>query len=141
MADEALIETAAPAPGEKKGPRAVPFLVLLADLAVPGLGHVWLRRWGRGILFLVAVGGLALCGFLMRGQEFTAASGDSFGRLGFVADACSGVFYLLSKVFEAAGPNLSRAAGDYGTRFLAAAGIVNLIAALDAYAIAHGRRG
>lgn len=140
VADEPLNEVA-PTATPRKGTNALPLLVFLADLAVPGLGHFWLRRWERGILFFVAVGGLALCGFLMRGQEFTAASGDPFGRLGFVADACSGVFYLLARVFEAAGPNLSRAAGDYGTRFLASAGIVNLIAALDAYAIAHGRRG
>jgi hypothetical protein len=43
-------------------------------------------------------------------------------------------------VFERAGPDVSRAAGDYGTRFIAAAGIVNLIAIFDAYEIATGRK-
>ena len=100
----------------------------------------WLHRWGRGLAFFVAVGGLALTGYVMRGQVFTAVSDDPFGRLGFFADACSGVFYLLSRFLEASGPNLARAAGDYGTRFLASAGIVNLIGVLDAYAIACGRR-
>jgi predicted membrane channel-forming protein YqfA (hemolysin III family) len=123
-----------------KSLNAIPFLVALAGLAVPGLGHLWLHRWARGLIFLGAVGGLALAGYLMDGQLFTAASRDPFGRLGFLADACSGVFYLLPRFLEAAGPDLSRAAGDYGTRFLASAGIVNVIGVIDAYAIASGRR-
>jgi hypothetical protein len=125
----------------RKSLSAIPFLVALASLVVPGLGHVWVGRWGRGLAFFVAVGGLAITGYVMRGQVFTAVSNDPFGRLGFLADACSGVFYLLSRFVEAAGPNLSRAAGDYGTRFIASAGIVNLIGMLDAYGIACGRRG
>jgi Family of unknown function (DUF6677) len=137
---EEPVNEIAPAVSREKSLNAAPFLVALAGLVVPGLGHVWLHRSGRGLVFLVAVGGLSLTGYFMRGELFTVASSDPFGRLGFIADACSGVFYLLSRFLEAAGPNLSRAAGDYGTRFLASAGIVNLIGALDAYAIASGRR-
>ncbi|MGC2330060.1 MAG: DUF6677 family protein [Candidatus Acidiferrales bacterium] len=141
MAEEPVNETAPAAVTPRaKSLSAIPFLAALASLAVPGLGHVWLHRWGRGLAFFVAVGGLALTGYVMRGQVFTAVSDDPFGRLGFFADACSGVFYLLSRFLEASGPNLARAAGDYGTRFLASAGIVNLIGVLDAYAIACGRR-
>ncbi|HEX4076087.1 MAG TPA: DUF6677 family protein [Candidatus Acidoferrales bacterium] len=140
MTEEPVQETA-PAASHRKSLSAIPFLVALASLAVPGLGHVWLGRWVRGLVFFGAVGGLALTGYLMRGQVFTAVSSDPFGRLGFVADACSGVFYPLSRFLEAAGPDLSRAAGDYGTRFIASAGIVNLIGVLDAYGIACGRRG
>ena len=99
-----------------------------------------MHRWGRGLVFFAAVGGLALTGYVMRGQVFTAVSTDPFGRLGFIADACSGVFYPLSRFLEAAGPDLSRAGGDYGTRFIASAGIVNLIGMLDAYGIACKRR-
>jgi hypothetical protein len=76
----------------------------------------------------------------MRGNVFPPRSADPFGALGFWADAGSGIFYLLARVFERAGPDVSRAAGDYGTRFVAAAGIVNLIGAFDAYEIAAGRR-
>ncbi|HEX4002008.1 MAG TPA: DUF6677 family protein [Candidatus Acidoferrales bacterium] len=141
MAEEPVVQETAPATTRGKSLSAIPFLVALAELAVPGLGHAWMGRWARGLAFLVAVGGLAVIGYLMRGQVFTAVSDDPFGRLGFVADACSGVFYLLSRFLEAAGPDLSRAAGDYGTRFIASAGIVNLIGMLDAYGIACGRRG
>lgn len=107
---------------------------------IPGLGHLVLRRWGRALVFFIAVGGLAMTGYLMRGNVFPPHSDDPFGTLGFIADACSGVFYLLSRAVEAAGPNVSRAIGDYGTRFIAAAGIVNVLGICDAYEIALGRR-
>jgi hypothetical protein len=118
---------------------AAPFIAFAAWL-VPGLGHLLLRRWGRAITFFIAVGGLAITGYLLRGNVFPPRSGDPFGMLGFLADASSGVFYLLARFFESAGPDVSRAAGDYGTRFIAAAGVVNLISVCDAYEIASGRR-
>ncbi len=119
---------------------AVALLVAIAAWAVPGLGHLLLRRWGRAILIFLAVGGLAVAGYGMRGEVFGARSSDPFGALGFVADACSGVFYFLPRWLEASGADVSRAAGDYGTRFIAAAGVVNLLGVLDAYRIACGRK-
>jgi hypothetical protein len=123
-------------------PRTIPLVLpaVIAAWAVPGLGHLILRRPGRAILFFAAVGGLAISGYVMRGNVFPLHSNDPFGALGFLADAGSGVFYLLSRVFEAAGPDVSRAAGDYGTRFIAAAGIVNILSAFDVCEIASGRR-
>ncbi len=147
---EGTIELAAPhaataAPEEphaeaetKRNPFA--FLFAIAGWIVPGLGHLLQGRWGRACVFLVAVGGLALTGLVMRGNVFPPHSDDPFGTLGFLADAGSGVFYYLAHFIEAGGPDLSRAAGEYGTRMIAAAGIVNLLSALDAYEIASGRR-
>src|SRR5271156_4578879 len=119
---------------------AAALLVAMAAWAVPGLGHLLLRRWGRALFLFLAVGGLALAGCGMRGEVFGTRSSDPFGALGFVADACTGAFYFLPRLLETAGPDVSRAAGDYGTRFLAAAGVVNLLGVLDAYRIACGRK-
>jgi hypothetical protein len=107
---------------------------------VPGMGHLLLGRWGRALVFFGAVGGLVVTGYLLRGNVFPPHSGDPFGTLGFVADAGAGVFYYFSRFFEGAGPDVSRAAGDYGTRFIAAAGVVNVLAVLDVIEIATGRR-
>lgn len=122
----------------RANPLAMPMAI--AAWMVPGLGHLMLRRRGRAITFFAAVAGLAVTGYVMRGNVFPLRSNDPFGTLGFLADAGSGVFYLFSRVFEAAGPDVSRAAGDYGTRFIAAAGVVNILSAIDAYEIASGRR-
>lgn len=116
-------------------------LIALAAWIVPGLGHLCLRRWGRALAFFTAVSGLAVVGHLMRGEFYTPQSSDAFGTLGFLADAGSGVFYFLPRLFASAAPDISHAAGSYGTRFIAAAGIVNLLSVLDAFAIARGRRG
>jgi hypothetical protein len=121
-------------------PAAFAPFVALSGWVVPGLGHALLRKWGRALAFLIASGGLALAGYAMRGNIFPAHSADAFGRLGFLADAGAGVFYLLSRFLEARGPDVSRAIGDYGTRFIASAGIVNLLGVFDAYEIAAGRR-
>jgi Family of unknown function (DUF6677) len=115
-------------------------IILLAAWAVPGLGHVLLRRWARAAGFFIAVGGLAITGYLMRGEVFGPHAHESFGTLGFLADAAAGVFYFLAHAIETAGPDISRATGNYGTRFVAAAGLVNLIGAIDAVETALGRR-
>jgi Family of unknown function (DUF6677) len=115
-------------------------IVLVAAWAVPGLGHALLRRWTRAVGFFLAVGGLAITGYLMRGEVFGPRSHESFGTLGFLADVAAGAFYFLAHVIEAAGPDISRATGNYGTRFIAAAGLVNLIGVIDAVELALGRR-
>ena len=116
-----------------------PFVALAAWI-LPGSGHLLLGRWGRALTFFMVVSGLAITGFLAKGQVFPPHSDDPFGTLGFLADACSGVFFVLAHLFERTGPDVSRAAGDYGTRFVAAAGIVNLLSVLDAFRIAVGSK-
>ncbi|HKV04771.1 MAG TPA: DUF6677 family protein [Candidatus Acidoferrales bacterium] len=120
---------------------AAALAVAISAWIVPGLGHLLQRRWVRALGFFAATAGLVLVGCAMRGEVFTARSADPFGALGFFADGCSGILYLMPHFVEAAGPDISRAAGDYGTRFIAAAGIVNLLGVLDAYGVARGRRG
>jgi uncharacterized protein DUF6677 len=114
--------------------------VAILSWAVPGLGHLVLGRWRRALAFFISVGGLAIAGYLLRGNVFPQHATDAFGRLGFYADLGTGVFYYLAHFFERLGPDVSRALGDDGTRFIAAAGLVNVLSAFDAYEIAAGRR-
>jgi hypothetical protein len=107
---------------------------------LPGLGHAVLKMWGRAAACLLAVGLLIVVGAGMRGNLFNADGGDAFASLGYIADLGAGSFYFLAKSLETKGPDVSRADGDYGTRFLAAAGVLNLLAALHAYEAARGRK-
>jgi hypothetical protein len=138
------VETPTPVVVKRRPPRAsfsfAGLGVAILAWALPGLGHLVLGRWRRALTFFVSVGGLAIAGYLLRGNVFPEHSTDAFGRLGFFADAGTGVFYYLARFFERSGPDVSRALGDEGTRFIAAAGIVNLLSAFDAYEIAAGRR-
>lgn len=157
MSDEVPIETPltspmeAALPAEQTAPQAeaapaeatgesLATLFSLAAWAVPGLGHLLLRRWAKAAMFFVVVTGLVICGCAMRGEVFAPGAAGPFGTLGFLADLGCGAFYFLARLFEAAGPDLSRAAGDYGTRLIASAGIVNILAMIDAFQIAARRK-
>jgi TM2 domain-containing membrane protein YozV len=112
-------------------------LALFAAVAgwlVPGLGHLLLGKWGKALGYFVAVASLAVVGLRLRGDVFTSG-GDAFSTLGFLADLGSGVFYFLAHTIDAAGPDVSRAAGDYGTRLIATAGVLNLLCVLEAFQI------
>jgi len=130
----------ATAPSEKSRER---FAIVcgVAGWLVPGLGHALQKMWGRAIVFFVTVGALVLIGAGMRGNVFNSDGGDAFASLGYLADLGTGSFYLLAKQVEPNGADVSRAGGDYGTRFLAAAGVLNLLSALHAYEAARGRKG
>jgi hypothetical protein len=112
----------------------------LAGWIVPGLGHALQKMWGRALACFLTVGALVILGAGMRGNLFTSDGGDAFASLGYLADLGAGSFYALARSLETNGPDVSHAVGDYGTRFLATAGILNLLAALHAYEAARGRK-
>jgi hypothetical protein len=118
-------------------------LALVAAAAawlVPGLGHALLKMWGRALAIFFTVGLLVILGSGMRGNIFPPNDDDAFSKLGFVADTGAGSFYFLARALEVDGPDVSRATGDYGTRLLATAGVLNFLAALHAYEIIRGRK-
>jgi hypothetical protein len=122
------------------GSPALGISVAVAGWAIPGLGHLLLRQWGKALVYFLCVGGLACAGLAMRGGVFSANPSDLFDRLGFFADLGAGGFYFLSHVIQSAGPDIAHASGDYGTRMFATAGMLNLLTVLEAYEIGSGRR-
>ncbi len=111
-----------------------------AGWLVPGLGHALQKMWGRALAMFFAVAALVTLGAAMRGNVFNSQGDDAFATLGYLADLGSGAFYLVARAVESAGPDVSHSAGDYGTRFIATAGVLNLLAALHAYEAARGRK-
>ena len=116
------------------------FAIGVAGWLVPGLGHALQKMWGRALGCFLTVGALVFLGFAMRGNLFSSEGGDAFGMLGYVADLGTGSFYFAARALETQGSDVAHAEGDYGTRFLAAAGVLNLLAALHAYEAARGRK-
>jgi len=125
---------------EPRGSTARSVFLAIAAWIVPGLGHLFQWRIGRAMAGFAAVGTMALIGLWMRGNVFPARSDDAFSLLGFIADAGSGIFYLLAHTIEKNGPDVSRAAGDYGTRLIATAGVLNMLFVLDALEISRGHK-
>lgn len=116
----------------------VALLVGIAGWIVPGAGHLLLRMWTRGLGVFAVVAALAWTGVALRGRLFGFTTGDFFDLLGFLADCGAGAFFYLAMKYNNGGPDVAHAAGDYGTRFFAAAGVLNVLAAVDAYRLARG---
>lgn len=126
--------------GEISSPENKALGLAVAGWLVPGLGHALQKMWGRAAVVFSTVGLLVVAGASMRGNLFTARGNDAFDLLGYVADLGTGSFYFLARTLERNGADVSHAGGDYGTRFLATAGVLNLLAALHAYEAARGRK-
>ena len=117
-----------------------PYLTLVLAWLVPGSGHFLLGRRGRGaIIFATVLASFAL-GVLMRGPMFQPGGADLLSRLiqfgGFVGDLASGLFYFLAIWLGYSQADVAGHAPDYGSKFLVAAGLLNILAMVDAYEIA-----
>jgi hypothetical protein len=128
-------------PHEHFGHRpALAYAIAVAGWLIPGLGHAILKMWGRAAACFFTVASLVIIGSGMRGNIFSAEGTDAFDRLGYLADLGTGCFYFIARSLEHFGADVSHANGDYGTRFLATAGILNLLAALHAFEAARGHK-
>ncbi len=56
------------------------------------------------------------------------------------ADLGNGLLYLLSRFLSFGGGELKNATFEFGTAFIAGAGLLNYLVALDAYDIAVGKK-
>ena len=117
---------------------------VLIGWIVPGGGHFFLKRPGRGALLLVSITLIFLAGLLMRGMMFTPQGGDLLTTVinygGFVGDLASGALYLITSMVGYTQPDMAGAVHDYGTKFLVCAGLLNILAMVDAYEIAAERK-
>ncbi len=117
--------------------------VLLAWL-IPGAGHFYLKRQVHGIVLLAMVAGMFLAGILMQGRMFEPSAGNLFNTVmtygGYIGDLCTGSLYLLTVGLGYEQGALPGAVHDYGTKFIVCAGLLNLLAVVDAYEIAAGKK-
>ncbi len=119
----------------------MPWIVAVAGWLVPGLGHALQRKWTRAAVYFLTVAALVAVGVLMRGTVFTSESAaDAFDFLGYLSNLGAGLFYFVARSIENGAADAAHASGDYGTRFLAAAGILNLLFVLEACQIAQKRK-
>jgi hypothetical protein len=111
---------------------------------IPGGGHFLLKRTGRGVLLLVAITSMFVCGLMMRGAMFQPQTGDMLTTLinvgGFIGDVAGGILYLLTVWLGYSQVDMAGHVHDYGTKFLVVAGLLNILAMVDAFEIAAGRK-
>ena len=116
----------------------------LAAWAVPGLGHVLQGRWMRGLLLGGAVWVMFLTGLTLGGHLFTVTDHGLAALVQLLpmsANVGSGLLYLFCWLTNTGfAEQAHRLTYEYGNTFLLVAGLLNYLAALDAFDIAAGRK-
>lgn len=114
---------------------------------LPGLSHVALGRWRRGLTFTVCVLTMFVLGIAMQGRLYTATPDPTLPAFGlllhwlaFVADAGVGIAYFAAERLGYGGGILSSPNYDYGSAYLWVSGLLNYLIVLDAFDISQGRK-
>jgi hypothetical protein len=130
-----------PAVDSLTAPVRSPIATCIAAWLVPGAGHLLLGRKLRAVIVFACVAGSFAVGLLMRGPFFEPTSaGDLLSRLiqygGFIGDLANGLLYFLAAWLGYGPPQSAGHNADYGSKFLVCAGLLNILAMVDAYEIA-----
>jgi hypothetical protein len=115
------------------------YLPLIAGWLVPGAGHFLLRKWGRGALLAVSILGMFSIGIALQGKLYGGAH-DILDMLGLAGDLGNGMLYFVSRALGLGADQIQVTTADYGTRFIVVAGLLNVIAAVDAHNLRTGRK-
>jgi hypothetical protein len=130
-------------------PDHVPVVAWIGPVAaawlIPGAGHFLLKKTGRAALIFISVVAMFFFGLAMGGMMFTPEKGADYltsliNYGGFLADLAAGALYLLNSMFGTPIPDMAGAVHDYGTKFLVTAGLLNILAMVDTWEIATGKK-
>lgn len=116
-----------------------PTLVLLAGWLVPGLGHLLLKKPIRAALLFVSIVAMFAIGMGLHGKLYTL-NGDMLDTLGFAGQMGSPLLWVAAHGLGAGASQLSDVLSDYGSKFAVVAGLLNVMAAVDAQSLANGRK-
>lgn len=117
-----------------------PALALIAGWLIPGAGHLLLRRWVRALLLFVSIFLMFTIGIALQGKVYSPNTGELLDILNFVGDLGSGLLYAIARIMDLGTAPLQLATADYGTKFIVVAGLLNIVAAVDAHSLANGRK-
>ncbi len=126
-------------PATTKQQQGFVYLPLIVGWLVPGAGHFLVRKWGRGLLLALAILTMFVLGVAMQGKIYSGAH-DILDILGLVGDLGSGLLYFVTRALGLGADGAQVTTADYGTRFIVVAGLLNVIAAVDAHNLRTGRK-
>ena len=115
------------------------YLPLIAGWLVPGAGHFLLRKWVRGTLLLISIVCMFSLGLAMQGRLYGAPS-NLLETLSLVGDLCNGGLFFVARLAGLGADQVMVTTADWGSRFIVVAGLLNVIAAVDAHNLRTGRK-
>ena len=117
-----------------------PYLIFFLSWLVPGLGHLLQKKFIKGILFFCGSLSLVVMGLLMNGKFYDTSVMHPLLLLGFLGDLGNGVFFIIISIYHWAAGDIKSVTFHYGTAYLASAGLLNYLVALNAFDLAKGRK-
>ncbi len=115
------------------------YLVFFIGWFIPGAGHLLLKKYFRAAVFFISVSLMFFVGILINGKFFEHA-GNPLALLAYFGDIGNGLLFLIAKYGKLLNVDYSSITYEYGTAFLATAGFLNYMIALNAYDIATGKK-
>jgi hypothetical protein len=129
-------------PAPKLAPRLGPPrpLVYLVSWLVPGLGHLWLGRRDKGLVFLVTLTAMFVIGLVLKGRIPALQLSDPLVALAALANAAAGLPCFVARALGYGAGAPSAVTYEYGNAFLITTGLLNMLVLIDAHDIALGRK-
>jgi hypothetical protein len=115
-------------------------LLCLAAWAIPGAGHLWLGRRGKGVVFLIALPLMFAIGLAVHGRLAPFDFSQPLVGLAAFADVGAGLPYFISNALGFGVGDVTAATYEYGNTFLIVAGLLNILVVFDACDVARGRK-
>jgi hypothetical protein len=139
MANEEIKNTAAGSGVQPTTQQGFVYLPLIAGWLIPGAGHILQGKWVRGLLLAASVIGLFATGLVMHGKLYAGAH-DILDILCMAGDLGNGLLYFAGRSGGWGTEQVMVTTADWGARFIVVAGMLNVIAAVDAHNLRTGRK-
>ena len=108
---------------------------------VPGAGHLYLGRRGKGLTFFFCICTLFALGVAMQSRlQVYFGFDDPLALIVSLAQMAIGVPYLLARSLGYDAGQVTAVTYEYGTTFSAVAGLLNILVMIDVYDTAMGRK-
>lgn len=117
-----------------------PYLIFFLSWLVPGLGHLLQKKALKAAVFFFGILALLAMGLVMKGKFYDTSVLHPLLLLGFIGDLGNGIFFFIIKLSHWAAGDIKALTFHYGTAYLAAAGLLNYLAALNAFDLAKGAK-
>jgi hypothetical protein len=119
---------------------ALTVAICAGGLLVPGLAHVLVGKWIRGLIFLACVLLMFGLGLGMHGKLYDLQIEEPLQFFAFIANIGAGIPYWVAEHLGYGIGTMTWPSYDYGTTYLWVAGLLNYLIVLDAFDIAQGRK-